>query len=683
MHRERSRTLLLCTMVMLLLAGCAADRSAADEWVRVNPGGGGWFMCVDAGPTGVIIVCSDLSGAYRSLDRGRSWDVIGSYRGLEYTHVNAVGFDPTDGSILYLGTNEGLYRSEDTGETFQKVVSSGYWGDIAISAADPDVGYAARQGGQVYKTTDRGHTWSKVSEDEDLAGRLCLIRLLLHPTDPDVVYLLSGEHRFEVGLKALYRSTDGGAHWDQVGGGLGDIYDMLLDPSDPRTLYVSVEGRGVYKSTDDGESWTHQTDAWGRIFAKSSSVLRIVNASGYVWETTDGGGSWYEKSLEGDWDPGWEPGWHYSNAEGTSIGGDMSDPDAYYWVNAQFVYGSFDGGSTFGPLYTRKVGDGWQSTGVDNTEVFDLEISEADHHIIYIALWDMGLWRSLDYGETWQSCNQGDYGWEGGRGGDSRTVLTDPARPEVVWAANGWRGNREYLLRSDDYGALGSWSDVGNGLPSPDSAPEIWGLSLDRTSPTDNRTLFVTASGKVYRSTDDGYNWSKVFSGGRCRMTAVDRFDGDLVYAGGDGGLWRSTDGGDTWSQVGPSEMRGVYDVKVDPSNEGWVYVTCYGRERGLYRSKDGGDSWEKLWTSSTARGVAIDPVDPDVIYATSSLNDCCGAGPKGSAGVVRSTDGGETWQQVNEGLPWPFAWPIEVDPTDHTYVFVGSPGTGYYRRKF
>ncbi len=672
-------------IVVLLLSGCATGASER-PWKPISPGGGGWFMCVDAGPTGIIIVCSDVSGAYRSLDRGRSWDVIGSYRGLDYTHVNAVGFDPDDARIIYLGTNEGVYRSQDQGSTFQKVITSGYWGDIAISPANSEVGYAARQSGQVYKTTDRGLTWRKVSVD--LPGGLCLIRLVLHPEDADTLYLISGRHRFKEGLKVLYRSRDGGIHWTQVGGELGDIYDMALDPVHPQTLYVSVQDRGVYKSCDGGDTWMRQTDIWGRIFAKSSAVVRVINQFG-VWETKDGGASWTSKGMPGDWDPGWEPGWHYGAAEGNSWGADMSDPDAYYWVNAQFVYGSFDGGATFGPLYTVETPPGsnrWRSTGIDNTEVYDLEISGADHNLVYIGLWDMGLWRSQDHGDTWQSCNQHEFGWTGGRGGDVWTVLTDPTRPEVVWAGSkhtGEDGVSTHLIRSDEYGAVGSWHDVGDGLPAPHYAAEIWGLSLDRTSPMGERTLFVTAGGKVYRSTDDGYHWTQVFGGGRCRITAVDRFDGNLVYAGGDGGFFRSTDGGDSWERVGPPGLRGVYDIKVDPSNPGRVYVACYGRGRGLYRSPDGGESWERLWASDTARGVAIDPVNPDILYVTSSLNDCCGAGPQGSSGVLRSVDGGQSWQEVNEGLPWPFAWPIEVDPEDPRYVFIGAPGTGYYRRMF
>jgi HAMP domain-containing protein len=337
--------------------------------------------------------------------------------------------------------------------------------------------------------------------------------------------------------------------------------------------------------------------------------LRIINEDG-VWETVDGGETWGIKSTEADWtEPGWQPAWHFGSGPGTSIGGDLSDPDTYYWVNQQFVYGSFDGGLTFRGLHTREVPPGsnqWQSTGIDNTEVYDLEISKAVPNLIYIGLWDMGIWRSRDHGDTWQSCNQDEFGWEGGRGGDVWTILTDPARPEVVWAgslrtaSNGRPSS--HLIRSDNFGEPGSWRETGDGLPNPQLAAEIWGLSLAPNSPTDRRTLFVTAGNAVYRSQDDGNHWEKVFSGGRARITAVDSSDNNLVYAGGDGGFWRSLDGGDTWEKTGLAEMRGIFDIKPDPSNPGWVYVTCYGNDLGLYRSKDGGATWEKLWTNNVAR---------------------------------------------------------------------------------
>lgn len=662
----------------------------AGAWRPVNPGGGGWFMCAGAGPTGVLIVCSDVSGAYRSLDHGQSWDVIGSTRGLKFTHVNAAGFDPKDDRILYLGLDGALYRSDDRGETFEVVQSGGYWGAITISAADPQVGYAGVIGltAAIYKTTDRGLTWTPL-KDPNFPEGLRVIRLVTHPTDPNIVYLISGQHRFGDGVPAAYRSVDGGQSWTPVAAELVPVFDLALDPENPKTLFVTVQDQGVFKSTDDGATWVQQGEAWGRLFVKSSQVVRVIE-NGAVWETQDGGGTWAVKSRSAQWtDPGWTPGWHFDGGEGISLGGDLSNPDAFYYVNQQFVYGSFDGGATFASLYTRETPAGsnqWSSTGVDNTEVYDLEISAADHNLIYVGYWDLGIWRSRDHGLTWGSLNQDDFGWEGGRGGDVKTILSDPERAPVVWAgavrtAPGGKPS-EHLIRSDNYGEPGSWVEVGDGLPDPAITAEIWGLSLDRNSPADRRTLFVTAGGKVFRSTDDGFHWEAVFSGGRARITAVDAFDGGVVYAGGSG-VWRSIDGGGSWEKTGLPEMRNVFDIKTDPTHADWVYVVCYGNDLGLYRSQDRGATWEHLWTNSVARGVAVDPRTSDTLYVTSSLNDCCGAGPIGSAGVSRSLDGGRTWAEINEGLAWPFAWPVEVDPVDPTWVFIGAPGTGFYTRQF
>jgi photosystem II stability/assembly factor-like uncharacterized protein len=673
-------------------AGFPKPTSRGDLWERINPGGGGWFQAVKAGPTGTIIVCSDVSGAYRSLDRGRSWDVIGSVRGLQFTHTAAVGFDPADATIIYLGTDEGLYRSADHGEAFTKVSPGGYWGDIAISPADPNVGYAARHAqwngldGQVYRTTNRGRDWSQVSQGLPL--NLRILRLVVHPSNKDILYLVSGKHRFATGAKELHRSADGGVKWSKIGPE-GDIYDLALDPVRPTTVWAAVENAGVYQSTDGGKLWSLSTSNWGRLLAKSSSVIRVIRDSGSVYETTNAGTHWTEKSSASTWTPGWRPGWHWGgNGSIAFLGSDLSDPDAYFWINPQFVYGSFDGGTTFKALYTREEPAGsnrWSSAGVDNTEVYDLELSESDPNLVFIGLWDMGLWRSQDRGATWQTCNQGDFGWIGGRGGDCQTVLTDPARANVVWASLGERTSHGHLLKSTESGKLGSWVEVGAGLPAPNQAVEFWGLSLSRTSPHDNRTLFVTGRGRVYQSTNDGNYWSEVFTNARCRITAVDNFNGHIVYAGGDGGVWRSLSGGSpgTWAKVGTAEMTGVYDLKCGPSRTGWVFVACYGTGKGVYRSQDSGTNWTKLWTNSYARGVAIHKSDTNILYATSSRNSSSGASPIGSAGVVRSTDGGMTWLPVNEGLPWPFAWPVEVHPTDPNWVFIGAPGTGFYRRQF
>ena len=120
MRPTRGSLLVLCAAA-LLLAGCAVQRegpstptpapTSDSAWVHIAPGGGGWFMCVGAGPTGILIVGSDVSGAYRSLDRGRSWQEVN--KGLPWPFAWPVEVDPVDPSHVFIGApGTGYYRRQ-------------------------------------------------------------------------------------------------------------------------------------------------------------------------------------------------------------------------------------------------------------------------------------------------------------------------------------------------------------------------------------------------------------------------------------------------------------------------------------------------------------------------------------------------------------------------------------------
>ena len=131
-------------MLVALAAGLLEPSPAgAGGWTNVSAGAGGAFTCVGAGLNGVILVGSDISGAYRSTDRGLSWSNIGYLNGgLERTHINSVAFDPELPEIVYLGVEGGLYRSADAGVHFSMQVSEGFWSAIAIAPSRPTWVYA-------------------------------------------------------------------------------------------------------------------------------------------------------------------------------------------------------------------------------------------------------------------------------------------------------------------------------------------------------------------------------------------------------------------------------------------------------------------------------------------------------------------------------------------------------------
>lgn len=692
----------------------------ADRWVGIDMGAGAYFMTVKGGPSGLIVVGSDLSGAYISRDRGSNWTCIGAEQGLTICHVSAIGFDPNDASVIVLGGTGGLFRSGNAGQTFTQVRTGGYFTDVTFARSDSRVAYAAgdpassgytKTTSKVFKSQDNGRSWTELNSP----ARLKVVKIVVHPQEPKTTYIVSEPHRFiSKAPQALYRTMDGGKSWSKFATNIPGVIDFELNPTLPsEEMYVSAFDNptgtywkrprastdGIWKSVDGGRTWRKKSEHWGTVHVHSQQpkVIRVIGDY-FVYESLDGGEAWKKKGDQGSWGKGAGLSWFYGTFDPNSHGNDLSDPESYYWVNSLWVNGTRDGGAHFHALYTRETppkSNRWKNTGIKNTCVWDIQVSEANPRLVYAGFWDMGLWRSLDHGETWESCNNllfsGNWteplvrGTKQGIGGNCRSITTDPVRANMVWATvGGDLGQALHLLRSTNSGRFDSWEEAG-GIPKTSS---VMGLSLDRQSPTNQRTLFCTAEGTVFRSTDDGLRWHAVFETNGCQYTQADRSNSRFVYAGGNGGFFRSIQHGApaSWRKVGIAEMTSVKAIACDPSNAGWVYVACYGDGRsnkGLYRSKDYGERWEKLLGDYFLRGVAIDPKNPKNLYAGSSSNESWGRYDARSKGVLFSRDGGATWNQANEGLSWPFAAVLQVDPGDSSVVFVGSPGLGFQKRRF
>lgn len=719
---------LLTVAVLGSIAGAVAQPPSTSVptrslWRATNPGGGGWFERIAAGPTGMVIACSDLSGAYRSRDRGITWDCLGRSRGLLTTHVACVAFHARDASVLYLGTEDGIYASADLGESFTHPLARGYVEFIAVAPSDARVAYAAwhprynSNDGQIYKTTDRGKSWRRV--DTDLPRGHRILELLVAPGTPDELYLMTGIGRFARGPCAIFRSLDGGVRYTRVTpDGCGDtLSDIALDPFAPGHLYASVDSvddkaHGVlHRSTDRGTTWQRWSDRGGYIWfdRRRRGTLRMIDSRHSfpwdprqgVWESTEHGSpeSWKRVGDVAQWDGGWSTAPWSRETIARAHGEDASDPDVLYWVGAQFVHGTFDRGRSAQQIFSQELrprgSKRWRTRGIDNVVVLDLALSRKDPDAVYASFLDLGTWRSLDSGKTWTMINDAAAtGSWAGAGGCSWTVLADPARARVVWTAQSEeRASPATLLRSRNGGD--SWSKAA-GLPPA----SILGLSLDPQSPIDRRHLYCAAAGDVYASVDDGRTWSKRFANGGIRTTKVvhDRDQGvTRVYAGGESGLFVSiVSNGRTgaWTSIGTREMTGtkkglperswtgVYDIVADPRVSGRVYVVVHGKGRGLYRSADHGSTWEpRVLTNDYLWCVAVDPTDSGTLYATSSSAFDSGGYSPVSRGVLRSVDDGRSWQPLNEGLAWPFAIPIAIDETDAGRVWIGSPGTGIHVR--
>ena len=710
-------------------------QSQTHNWTRTNPGGGGAYSTIGASASGIILAGSDLSGAYRSKNEGQTWDVIGASNGLSTAHISGVGFHRTNGNILYLGTNDGIFRSDNGGDDVTKVLDGGYTTDIEFGTDKPAIGYASYHSlddsndGVIYKSTNNGVSWSQSSIN--LPGNR-ILKIIVNPTDVNTLYILTGLGRFTCSDANVFRSTDGGVNWTNLTTSLSEILDIAIDPNNPDDIYITTMNAPIcpknegdpywvdllgklYKSSNGGTTWGSSLSNYTGVIwidKDNANTIRLIDPrEPFTWNnragtftSTNGGATFTQTGDVINWGVFFDHNlfWSYGisyNGISKTLGEDLSNINSYFWVNSQWVFSTTDKGATFNNAFTDEVSTGfWQSRGFDNVNMMDISINEENPDIIYTSSFDIGIQRSLDKGKSWQNCNDSEHtggpaGWDG-FGGNSATVLADPKRANVVWASLGRYQNGQtptFLLKNINTGEKDKWIDVSFGLPNQ----EIMGLSIDKKSAKENRTLYVTALKDVYKSTNDGTTWSKVFDCNGCRFTAVDQFNSNIVYAGGEKGLWRSMNEGSNWTDVSDAQMltndnlgfwhqdySGVFDVKTDPNHANWVFVTALGNNKGLYKSTDNGNNWSNILTDDFMRKVAIVPQNSNVLYATSSSAFEDGYLNSNSNGIWFSDDGGQNWVQQNQGMAFPFALAVAVDHTTTPTVFVGSPGTGFQRSK-
>jgi photosystem II stability/assembly factor-like uncharacterized protein len=217
--------------------------------------------------------------------------------------------------------------------------------------------------------------------------------------------------------------------------------------------------------------------------------------------------------------------------------------------------------------------------------------------------------------------------------------------------------------------------------------------------------------GGVWKTTDAGTTWAPIsddtFGTSSVGAIAVAPSDPNVVYVGmgehairgvmtshGDG-VYRSDDGGDTWTHLGLPRSRHISRIRVHPRDADLVYVAVQGAahgataERGVYRSRDGGETWEQVLFVSESAGasdLAMDPSNPRILYAAFwdhiRLPWQVVSGGEGS-GLWKSTDGGDSWRPMNNGLPELMGkTAVDVSAADPSRLYAmieADPGGGLY----
>ena len=528
-------------------------------------------------------------GLYKSTDGGETWTL--KLSGDEWTGVTDLLIDPrnpdrlvaatwqrhrTVAAYMGAGPESGIHVSDDGGETWREVTTglpSGNMGKIglAISPQNPDVVYAAietnrRQGG-VYRSTDRGESWTMMSDTvSGGTGPHYYQELYAHPHHFDRIILVSNTTQF---------SDDGGATFYDINNDNKHVDDHAIGfhPTDPDYILVGSDG-GLYETVDDQETWRFIDNLPITQFYDIAidDAEPFYNVYGGTQDNNTQMGPSRTDSRHGirnsDWvvslfgdghEPDVEPGnpdiayssWQQGNlVRFDRITGEITyiqpqpqpgepaerfnwdapivvsshQPTRLYHAS-QRVWRSDDRGNTWTALsgdLTRNqdrmllpiMGRQWSwdagwdlyAMSVYNT-ISALAESPVDENVIYAGTDDGLIQVTTDGGANWTETESGDL-----RGVPDEAYVNDfePSRFDagtVFMALDDHKSGdfTPYLLRSDDYGR--SWEMITNGLPEDE---QVWRIVQDHENPN---LLFVGTDFGVYFTIDGGENWVQLTSG--------------------------------------------------------------------------------------------------------------------------------------------------------------------------
>jgi photosystem II stability/assembly factor-like uncharacterized protein len=571
-------------------------------------------------------------GMYKSTDAGKTW----VFMGLRATEdIAMIAVDPHDSNRVFVaalghiyGPNRerGIFRSLDGGKTWKKVLyvneyTSG--DDIEMDPVNPDILYATLwqqqqapwENGQfggtdggIFKSTDGGNTWNKLTKGLP-AIEQALLRIA--PSDPRVLYAsVSGGPGAPRGTVGIYRSNDAGTSWhsvtsdprpaERVGG--GDLPLLAIDPKNPDILYSDTPV--LWKSADGGKTWFGLWGAPGGddyqqtwINPNNPDIMAVNSDQGAI-VTVDGGrtwSSWYNQPTAAMYKVGIDNTWPYrvcggqqdSGSACVAERGDDGELTAHDWHPAGIEE---YGGAAPDPLHPNLIYGG------------------------KVTLYDR------DTGQI------AEVGPKATRGGDYRVLRTMPLTFSPINAHRLYFASNT-VWQTDNGGQ--SWQQI-----SPDLTRKSWTIPASVGKYKDSPDAKSTDRGVVY-------------------ALAPSPLNSGLIWAGTDDGLiWVTHDGGRHWNNVTPPQLQPFWRVfsmeasRYDP-NEAYAAINTLflnDMRPHLFRTEDGGRHWTEI-----DDGIALDATT-NVIRQDPERRGLLFAGTETQVWV--SFDNGDHWQPLRLNMP-------------------------------
>ena len=639
-----------------------------------------------------------------------------------------IAINPNNENQWYIAVGSGgVWKTDNAGTTWTPIFDDQDCYSTGCITIDPQndehiwLGTGENVGGRhvsigcgIYKSNDGGKSWQNMG----LENSEHLSKIIVHPESPDIVWVASqGPLWSKGGERGIFKTVDGGEHWDRV---LGDeewvgATDLVIDPGNPDILYAATwqrhrtvaaylgggPGTGLYKSLDGGENWIPLQKGlpksnMGKIGLAISphdpnvlyAAVELDHRSGAVYRSENGGASWQKMSetVSGATGP------HYYQ----ELYACPHEFDRIYLMDVRTQV-SDDGGKTF-----RRLNEKYKHS--DN-HAMAFKADEPDY--IMMAT-DGGLYESYDLAQNWRyfanlpltqfykialddaepfynvyggtQDNNTQFGpsqtdnvngiqncdWKVVLGGDGHQPATEPGNPDIAYG----QSQQGHLRRIDQ-----KTGEIVNIQPQAGEGEPHERFNWDApilVSPHDPKKIY-TGSYRLWTSDNRGDDW-KALSGDLTRNQS--RIELPIM------GRQQSYD--NAWDLYAMSTFNTITSIAESPVQKDLLYV---GTDDGLIHvSENAGEDWTKIEVATLpdcpprayVNDIKADLFDANTVYIALDNHKAGDYRPL----LYKSTNRGKSWKKTSEGLESPnFIWRIVQDHVEPNLFFLGTEFGLYFSR--
>ncbi|MEL6536580.1 MAG: 3-coathanger stack domain-containing protein [Bacteroidota bacterium] len=672
-----------------------------------------------------------IAGAWDPIAPTQYSRVVSGHNG-GLGRVGAITVDPSNSSILYIGTpGGGLWKSTNNGGSWVSLTDgiprigiSGIAIDYSTSVNNRTLYILTGDGDGndtpsigVLKSMDNGQTWYSTGLTGADLNRPYKIKI--HPTNPDILFVAD--------YYGVFKTTDGGLSWTNTTLSLGDreFYDVEFKPGDPSRMYASTDD-GTYISYNTGNTWTQTTFTPPSGTRRIELAVSLANPSyvyalcggffsnatipyGYsgLFRSTNSGVNYTLQSNEPNILGYHRRGKDERNQANYDLAIAVSPTNANeVHIGGINCWKSTNGGSDW-DLTSYWVEDGLGNNDYTHADIHALEFSASG--TLYCGS-DGGIYRSTDNADKWASISEGvqiSQIYKLGLGTESnsfRSPLYFGAQDNGLNAvkansdeARHWEGadgmevtvmpNSRWVVGAIQRGEL---KKMDNELTMLDITPAgqvgAWVtplVSWDDGSTSPDNDIYVGYEDVWFQSKSNGFGptsggWSNISNGnigtGKCRHIAVAPSIRSRIYVSKGNNIWRTTNLGNSWTNIsaGLPTSTITYFV-VHPTNPDIVYLTTSRSTSGgekVYRTTNGGNSWVDI--SGSLPGVPINCI----VYQNGSSN---GIYVGMDVGVYYLDDNLSDWIPFYNELPNVEVTELEIDYANN-FIYAATYGRGIWR---